>query len=343
MFIKRAPWALPILLALAGCGGGNGGLTTPRVPDVPAVATGHIAYVQEGQIIPEDFGRTATDIFISRADGSDLKQLSAGSGQPFNFDPALSPDGRRVAFLAQGVGRVRQAIYIVNADGTGLRRVFEAAAFVSSLSWTPDGAGLIYVAANISATDGVGNDLIYRLHADGANAAPRLVFGDGKARYEPAISPDGRALAYLSVERDEPGASEVFTVALDGASRATGTPRALTSDGALKSNLLFTPDGRRLVYAFTAPSGPVNLRYKAVDLDGTLAPALPALTDGARGLSFSPDGRHLAFGSSNYNGGINPGRGASRILVTRADGSGTPRLLTGNLEGGDQFSPSWGR
>ena len=336
MLTKRAFLTLPLWLALAGCGGG--GLTTPNAP---AVVTGHIAYVQEGQIIPEGSLRAATDIFIRRADGSDPTQLSLGTNQTFNFDPAISPDGRRVAFIADGVGRVRQSIYVVNANGTGLRRVFEATAFIGSLNWTPDGASLIYVAANISATDGVGPNFIYRLRADGADNAPQLVFGDGKERREPALAPDGRTLAYLA--GDEPGAGEIFITDLDGAGRATGAPRQLTSDGLFIGSLQFAPNGKRLYYAFIPPSNRANAQFNGVNLDGTPAPGLPVSTYNPAGYSFSPDGQYIAFGSQNFNGGINPGRGDSRILTTRADGTGAPRVLTGDLEGGAQFSPSWGR
>ena len=339
MMLKRAPWALPILLALAGCGGSNSG----PIATAPTVPSGHIAYVQEGQIVPEGAQSAATDVFIRRADGSGLTLLSADSGQPFNFDPAIAPDGRRVAFIASGVGRSRQGIYVVNADGTGLRRVFEAAAFIRSLSWTPDGANLIYVAAGIADGDTIGKNLIYRIGVDGADATPQLVFGDDIARREPAISPDGRTLAYLLDERDEPGAGEIFTMSLDGAGRATGAPRQLTSDGLFIGSLQFAPSGKRLYYAFIPPSNYASAQFNGVNLDGTPAPGLSISTYNPVGYSFSPNGQYIAFGSNSFDPGSNEPVSASRILILRADGSGEPRVLSGDEEGNSQFSPSWSR
>ena len=47
---------------------------------------------------------------------------------------AWSPDGRRIAFAAHDV------IYVVDADGSGLRRLAQNATFES---WSPDGRKLI--------------------------------------------------------------------------------------------------------------------------------------------------------------------------------------------------------
>ena len=65
------------------------------------------------------------------------------------------------------------------------------------------------------------------------------MFGDDKARFSPALSPDGRTLAYVLDGRDEAGAGEIFVTALDGVGRATGTPRQLTSDGVFKLDLTY--------------------------------------------------------------------------------------------------------
>ena len=335
---RRAFLALPILLILAGCGGGSNGSLTPATQS----PTGHIAYVQQRQIVPEGATEAATDVFVRRADGSGLTLLSAESGQSLNLEPAIAPDGRRVAFVASNGGRTRRSIFVVNANGSGLRRVLEASAFINSLSWTPDGQNLIYVAAAILPGNVVGKNFIYRARAEG-DSAPQLVFDDGKARFSPALSPDGRTLAYISDERDETGAGEIFVARLDGAGRATGTPRALTSDELFKSSLRFAPNGQRLVYAIVPPNPRARVQFNSVNLDGTPTPALPAFAYGAVSLNFSPDGNYIAFTRDNSVYGSNAPVPASRVLIARADGSGEPRVLSGDEDQGSQFSPSWGR
>ena len=74
------------------------------------------------------------DIYIIDANGSDLRHLTYG------FDPALSPDGKKVAFtrLDDPPG-----LWVINADGTGERRLFTANR-PRSPTWTPDGQALIF-------------------------------------------------------------------------------------------------------------------------------------------------------------------------------------------------------
>ncbi len=73
---------------------------------------------------------------------------------------AWSPDGRRIAFDAHDV------IYVVNADGSGLRRLAQNATFDS---WSPDGRKLI-----IGRLNG-----LWVMNADGSGQ--RNLTGDGWA------------------------------------------------------------------------------------------------------------------------------------------------------------------
>jgi Tol biopolymer transport system component len=82
-------------------------------------------------------GLRSEDIYVSAADGSDLRQLT--------HDPAAdrvarwSPDGRRIAFYSARSGHWN--IWTVNADGSDLRQVtyFRDARLPSFPAWSPDG------------------------------------------------------------------------------------------------------------------------------------------------------------------------------------------------------------
>lgn len=73
------------------------------------------------------------DLFVMSADGSDVRRLTAG-GQC----GVWSPDGSKIAYIA-----FLQGVFIVNADGTGARRLAGPGAGCPVI-WSPDGAALAY-------------------------------------------------------------------------------------------------------------------------------------------------------------------------------------------------------
>ena len=99
------------------------GSATTAVPR-PTAARGKIVFQT----------RNGGDIYIINADGSGLRHLASG------FDPALSPDGTRVAFT-----RFREppGLWVINGDGTGERQLFTANR-PRSPTWTPDGQAIIF-------------------------------------------------------------------------------------------------------------------------------------------------------------------------------------------------------
>lgn len=74
------------------------------------------------------------NIYIMNADGSGLRRLTYG------FDPALSPDGKQVAF---GRWEEPRGLWIINTDGTGERRIYGANR-PRSPTWSPDGGTIVF-------------------------------------------------------------------------------------------------------------------------------------------------------------------------------------------------------
>ncbi len=85
-----------------------------------------------GQIVFQNKG--GENIYLMNADGSGLRRLTYG------FDPALSPDGRQVAF---GRWEEPRGLWIINTDGTGERLVFGANR-PRSPTWSPDGGTIVF-------------------------------------------------------------------------------------------------------------------------------------------------------------------------------------------------------
>jgi len=71
------------------------------------------------------------------ADGTGARALTADA-QGANLDPAVSPDGRRIAFTSTRGGGYD--IYVMDADGTNVQAALVSAAKESKPAWFPDGA-----------------------------------------------------------------------------------------------------------------------------------------------------------------------------------------------------------
>lgn len=75
------------------------------------------------------------DIYTINADGTGLRHLVSGG-----LDPALSPDGRQVAFTRWGLD---EGVYVINIDGSGERQVLPAKQ-AKSPAWSPDGSRIAF-------------------------------------------------------------------------------------------------------------------------------------------------------------------------------------------------------
>jgi Tol biopolymer transport system component len=118
--------------------------------------------------------------------------------------PRWSPDGRFVTFLSSGAGRALDLMR-VPSDGTGEPELlFDYERALAQGFYGPRGEWLILRTAGASGVKG-GRDILGVPPAGDTAAVPLVVTEyDEQA---PAVSPDGRWLAYLS---DETGRNEVF-------------------------------------------------------------------------------------------------------------------------------------
>jgi dipeptidyl aminopeptidase/acylaminoacyl peptidase len=71
--------------------------------------------------------------------GSEIAALSGKFDLSETFPVGWSPDGTRLAFIAAEPNGHHTAVFIVNADGTGLRRLTSPANDAETAAWSPDG------------------------------------------------------------------------------------------------------------------------------------------------------------------------------------------------------------
>jgi Tol biopolymer transport system component len=113
-----------------------------------------------------------------------------------NVSPAFSPDGSRIAYTISNADEF-PAIYILNADGTGNRRLVENVASSSasgeSLAWSPDNRGIYYTKLEVTRNTDAYNDIYY--YDLQKNKEVRIT--DGLRARDPFPSPDGRKLIFV--------------------------------------------------------------------------------------------------------------------------------------------------
>ena len=177
-------------------------LVTARPGDPPRVAGeargpswspqgDEIAYTAHGEVRAVRADGTGTPRVITRDLGT----------------PTWAPDGRRLALTGGRPDWRYDSIYVVNADGSGLRRLTKHA-YLGGFAWSPDGRRILY---------GMENRLgiyVYVIGADGRSN--RRVTADARAQIAWGAmtwSRDRRSIAYTT---DRTGRGDLYVIDANG-------------------------------------------------------------------------------------------------------------------------------
>jgi TolB protein len=275
-----------------------------------AAASSKIAFISEPPT-----GGYCGSVHVMNADGSGRQRLTPGEADACaqEFDPAWSPDGRKIAI----VGNLDGGIYVMNADGSGLERL-TSAAWQSGLAWSPDGRRLAFTSGDRFAE-------LYVINADGTER--RRLARDAR-HGELAWSPRGDKIAFVN-ERD--GDLEIYVINADGTGK-----RRLTRNTVRDSNPVWSPNGRKIAYES-------NWQLWVMNADGSGQRRLTR--NGGRNFApaWSPDGQRIAFErrlGRRQSVDWCSGCGTALIFevhVMNADGSGQRRLTRSGAK------PGWSR
>jgi TolB protein len=255
--------------------------------------------------------------------------------------PPLVPASAQIAFTSTRGGD--SAIYVMNADGSGVTRNMRGSRAV----WSPDGSHLAIVASGeLESQD------IYVVGTDGATFA-RIVAGRRDER-EPTWSPDGRSIAYRRTNPLSPdggyigyrdGGSTIVISSADGS--------GITGSLGGGSYPAWSPDGGRMAYVmmpgiWVELTGTPFTRCERLFVSDVSYTSAVALTPGgdtqcATTPAWSPDGSRIVFSEAQVRGG---GRDEltgfslfpSNLFSINADGSGLT-ALTASV--GDDYAPAW--
>lgn len=202
------------------------------------------------------------------------------NGTSFDFEPAWSPDGSRIAFLSADGAIAPPAIMSVNVDGSDLRQLTRSGRQEWPPVWSPDGQRIAFSSGRN------GPPHIYVMNADGSDQRMLEAAGDGVVT---AWSPNGRSLAFWSPRF---GQSDIFFLDIE-----TGLVTRVTDHIANDGNPTWSPDGDQLLFQSNRDQA---WQIFKMNLDGSglvnLSKIARQNVDGP--ARWSPDGREIAFTAS---------------------------------------------
>jgi Tol biopolymer transport system component len=306
---------------------------------------------RNGSIVFERFDPNAgvTRLYVVQADGRGLHPLG-GQAQAPDSQADWSPDARRIVFrrfVDAGLGDERAQIFVIGADGRGLRNLTAAGCKGACMAneepaWSPDGKRIAFVrtlgAPPPAKPRAVG---VFVMNADGTHVR-QLTQRKGTFHTEdraPSWSPDGKRIAFMSANTTfrPPGASTIYVINADGTHPRTvrALPHAWPGGGAPS----WSPDGKRLLYSTYCWFGncgqpAVGAQLYTVGVDGKSPRQLTRLAGNALDPRWSPDGKKIVF---VRNARVGPG---GDVYTIGADGKGMQRLTTAPDLGAR--SPDWG-
>jgi len=175
--------------------------------------------------------------------------------------PVFSPDGKQVAYVlaltptAQGQDWGND-IYTSNLDGSDAKLVFKhdkIGTLVDSLSWTPDGAALVYdYQRSLYDAQNHYTGSIFRVDrlAIGTGNATTLI---NNAQYA-SVSPDGKQIVYVNVPQNDFEAQSLALADIDGSHQQKLLSNQKGFQGYFAPHL--SPNGQQV--AFAAVGGPLE-------------------------------------------------------------------------------------
>jgi hypothetical protein len=234
---------------------------------------------------------------IMDTNGSNLSLLTTG------YEPALSPDGTKIAFIRYIEGS--SDVFLMNSDGSNVTRLTENSTQDSLPVWAPDNSKIIFISYGNGITG------ISSVNPDGTG---EILLTDTTYNISPDWSPNGLKIVYENF-------GQIFTMDPDGANK-TAVPNTLNG-----KNARWSPDNLRIVFE-SIMSG--SREIYVVNANGSNPTRLTNNSAYDCYPRWSPDGSKVVFASTRD--------GNWEIYVMNADGSGQTRLTNNSAY---DFVPRW--
>jgi Tol biopolymer transport system component len=247
-----------------------------------AEAMRHVSWSPDGGSIayslwiPFDGGQRDRT-FLAASDGSSPPK-QVGDPNMSAFNPAFSPDGKRIAFVSDldpgfcgatdCVGGDTFALQAMASDGSDIRRLahgtiqprLDVERYSRLVDWRPDGSSILFTGHDITKPLASG---IFIVAADGTSEPSLVDTGPGSA-FGATWSPDGNRIAFI---RGDAGRWELVVSDPDG-----GNPIVLATDVA-QYGPQWSPDGKAVavIDGYSDAHGAIRI----VPIDGGRESVIP--------------------------------------------------------------------
>ncbi|HJY28468.1 MAG TPA: protein kinase [Pyrinomonadaceae bacterium] len=274
--------------------------TDPGFEGMPSLSPdgNYVAFIAGAQ--QKDF-----DLYVKQIGGGPPSRLT--SGPAVEQFPAWSPDNRSIAFIRPK--RDKLEVLLISPFGGPERKVAEITADTSTgifswappyLCWTPDSNYLVTM-DRLSPEEPYG--LFAVSVATGEKQRLTTPTTTTTADGNPAISPDGRTLAFVRVVGE--GNTQVCVLPLSENYRPAGEPRRLNLPQQFLTSPAWTLDGQEIVYSASEAWATGEWRLWRVARTGVEKPQ-PLATVGENGTqaTISRQGHRLVYADWKYDSDI---------------------------------------
>ena len=142
-----------------------------------------------------------------RSNLAQLRRVSADTAQA--VDPAVSPDGSRIAFVSARDGIPH--IYVMDADGANVTRLTSDAQPDARPVFTADGEAIVFASSR------TGKPQIWTVNLDGTGLKQLTT---DSLSFSPTVSPDGGIIAYVSLRNKH---YDIWLMSSDGSNQRAFT------------------------------------------------------------------------------------------------------------------------